>query len=86
MADGAVLRYPEPGMPHPVGEGAQARKLAQAQQVAGAVPVIAFVHSYGPLADVVRRRDIAAATRLPVWINRYGYLSDEKIAALGSMR
>ena len=86
VADGAMLRYPEPGMTHPVGEGAQARKLAQAQQVAGAVPVIAFVHSYGPLADVVRRRDVAAAAGLPVWINRYGYLSDEKIAALGSMR
>jgi len=85
MADGTVLRYPEPGMPHPVGEGAQARKLAQAQAMAGAVPVIAFVHSYGPLGDVVRRRDIAAATGLPVWINRYGYLSDEKIGALGSM-
>ena len=58
-------------------------KLARAQEAAGAVPVIAFVHSYGPLADVVRRRDIAADTGLPVWINRYGYLSDEKIGALG---
>jgi hypothetical protein len=84
IADGATLRYPEPGMPHPVGERAQAHKLAQAQELAGAVPVVAFVHSYGPLTDVVRRRDIAAAAALPVWINRYGYLSDEKIAALGS--
>jgi hypothetical protein len=82
VPDGNALRYPEPATPHPAGERAQADKLTQARASAGPVPAIAFVHSYGPLADVVRRRDIAAASGLPVWINRYGYLSDEKIAAL----
>ena len=76
------MRYPEPATPHPVGSGAQADKLATAARLAGDVPAIAFVHSYGPVDDVVRRRDIAAASGLPVWINRYGYLSDEKIAEL----
>jgi len=84
IADGATLRYPEPGTPHPVGARAQAHKLLRAQELAGDVPVIAFVHSYGPVEDVVHRRDIAAAAGMPVWINRYGYLSDEKIGALGS--
>ncbi len=84
VAGGNLLRYPEPGTPHPVGARAQAAKLAFASRLAGPVPAIAFVHSYGPIEDVVRRRDIAAASGLPVWINRYGYLSDEKIAALAA--
>ena len=82
IADGKTLRYPEPGTPHPVGERAQADKLARARDLSCAVPAIAFVHSYGPVDDVVRRRDIAAAAGMPVWINRYGYLSDRKIDAL----
>jgi hypothetical protein len=82
VVDGATLRYPEPHMPHPVGAQAQANKLATAREITGTIPVVAFVHSYGPVDDVVRRRDIAAASGLPVWINRYGYLSDEKIEAL----
>jgi hypothetical protein len=84
IVDGATLRYPEPGTAHPAGAKAQAAKLADARALAGTVPAVAFVHSYGPVADVVRRRDIAAASGLPVWINRYGYLSDEKIAELAA--
>ena len=84
IADGNTLRYPEPDVPHPVGQRAQSAKLATAREIAGAVPVIAFVHSYGPIADVVHRRDIARASGLPAWINRYGYLSDEKIKALAT--
>ena len=82
IVDGNTLRYPEPEVPHPVGTRAQAQKLATARELAGAVPTIAFVHSYGPVDDVVRRRDVAAASGMPVWINRYGYLSNEKISAL----
>jgi hypothetical protein len=82
VLDGDVLRYPEPHVPHPVGTAAQARKLAQARAMAGAVATIAFAHAYGPVADVVRRSEIAAASGLPVWINRYGYLSDAKLSAL----
>ena len=40
------------------------------------------MHSYGPAADVMQRFAIAAATGLPLWINRYGYLSDAKLANL----
>ena len=82
IVDGNTLRYPAPEVPHPVGTRAQAQKLATARELAGAVPTIAFVHSYGPVDDVVRRRDVAAASGMPVWINRYGYLSNEKISAL----
>jgi hypothetical protein len=84
LDDGSALRYPEPDVPHPAGHLAQPAKLATARTIAGSVAVVAFVHSYGPVADVVRRRDIARASGLPVWINRYGYLSDAKIRALAA--
>ena len=81
-ADGAVLRYPEPHEAHPVGTRAQREKLLEAVRLANGVPVRAFVHSYGPAADVMHRFAIAKATGLPVWINRYGYLSDAKLGNL----
>lgn len=82
LVDGAALRYPAPEEPHPVSARAQAAKLAQARREAGAVPAIAFVHSYGPLDDVVARFRVADGG--PRWINRYGYLSDAKLAALAA--
>jgi hypothetical protein len=83
-ADGASLRYPEPHQPHPVGARAQVAKLVAASERAAPVPVIAFVHSYGPLPDVVARYELARGTGLPLWINRYGYLSDAKLAAFAA--
>jgi hypothetical protein len=72
--------YPEPDQPHPIGEQPQARKIAQAQADAGAMPVYALAHGYGPAADFRNRLRIAwNASRHGVWINRYGYLSDEKM-------
>lgn len=84
--DGATLRYPEPHVAHPAGAVAQREKLDVAAGAAGRVPVTAFVHSYGPLADVVARYRIAARAGVPVWINRYGYLADAKVAALAAAR
>jgi len=84
--DGATLRYPEPHVAHPAGAAAQREKLDVAATVAGDVPVTAFVHGYGPLADVVARYRIAALAGVPVWINRYGYLSDAKIGAIAAAR
>jgi hypothetical protein len=85
-ADGAALRYPEPHQAHPIGARAQSAKLLAAQQAAAGVPVRAFTHAYGPLSDVMARFGIAASTGLPLWINRYGYLSDAKIDALARRR
>lgn len=88
--DGATLHYPPPDVAHPVGAAAQARKIAQARSDAAPLPVIAFAHSYGPAADVLARLRVAAQanhvdgnTRL--WINRYGYLSDDKLAQLAEL-
>jgi len=79
------FRYPEPRDKHPVGDGAQRRKLASAREAAGSVPVIAFAHSYGPCEDVTRRVALARENG-PAWINRYGYLSDEKLRMLSAQR
>jgi hypothetical protein len=83
---GSTLRYPEPHEPHPVGARAQRDKLACARSIAAPVPTIAFAHTYGPLQDVVARYEIAASSGQPVWLNRYGYLSDAKLAAIASGR
>lgn len=84
--DPARLRYPEPEEPHPVGAGAQARKIAAARAAAGATPVFAFAHGYGPVEDVAARFRIAwDASGGRVFVNRYGYLSDAKLDAIGAI-
>jgi hypothetical protein len=78
----ADLRYPEPDEPHPVSADAQARKIASAR--AAAPRIHAAAHAYGPLDDVVARARVAwEASGRRLWINRYGYLSDAKLRALG---
>lgn len=78
-----ALAYPKPDEPHPAGDAAMARKIATARQAAGAAEVTAFAHAYGPTEDVARRARIAfEASGGRRWVNRYGYLSDDKLAAL----
>jgi len=81
----ADFRYPEPNEPHPVGIEAQLRKIREAQRAAGATPVFAFIHGYGPVSDFNQRLAAGrAASPHGVWVNRYGYLRNEKITLLGS--
>jgi hypothetical protein len=78
--------YPEPDQPHPVGAAAQARKIAQMRAAAGATPVFALAHGYGPRDDFARRATVAwQASGQRLWVNRYGYLSDAKLAVLGTL-
>jgi hypothetical protein len=65
---------------------AQVRKIAQSRREAGQLPVFSLVHGYGP-ADDFRRRLTAAwqASSAGVWVNRYGYLSDEKLQIIGTV-
>lgn len=82
----AEWRYPEPDEPHPVGLEAQARKIRAAQAAAGATPVYALAHSYGPVEDFRRRLTAAwQASNGGVWVNRYGYLSDAKLDVIGEV-
>ncbi len=80
------FRYPTPEEPHPVGEAAQHRKIAQAQREAGSTPVCTLAHAYGPTRDFRSRlRTARSASRHGFWINRYGHLSDEKLRVVGEV-
>ena len=80
-------RYPEPDEPHPVSDSAQRRKIAQATAAVGRRSVVyPLVHGYGPATDFHRRLKIVAdSPAAGVWINRYGYLSDSKLASVGQL-
>ncbi|MCB9946067.1 MAG: hypothetical protein H6851_20905 [Geminicoccaceae bacterium] len=79
-----VLRYPEPEEVHPVGRLAQIRKIEAA--IATGAPVMPAAHSYGPVDDAAMRIEtVWKAGGKAVWVNRYGYLGDAKLDALGSM-
>ena len=63
------------------------RKIAQVRAAAGPeMAITPLVHGYGPVNDVVRRfRLVAESGADGVWINRYGYLGDDKIEAIGAV-
>ncbi|WP_181183598.1 MULTISPECIES: hypothetical protein [unclassified Mesorhizobium] len=79
------IRYPEPDEAHWTGGPyAIERKLAEALRQSKR-PIIALAHGYGPVSDV-RERVVAAYRGCDrVWVNRYGYLSDEKLGVLGEL-
>lgn len=82
----ADYTYPGPDTPHRAGRHAQSRKIQAAQQAAGKTPVYSLAHGYGPLADFRERLEVAyRASGQRVWVNRYGYLTEEKIDAIGSI-
>ena len=76
--------YPHPDQPHPVPDPPQRRKMAAVREMMGdQAALVPLVHGYGPLQDVRRRLQLVVeSTADGVWINRYGYLSDEKIEAI----
>lgn len=77
-------RYPAPHEPHPIGVNPQLRKIQQAQAAAGRMPIQVLAHGYGPVDDFRQRIKTAVqASGHGVWVNRYGYLSDEKLDAIG---
>jgi hypothetical protein len=79
-------KYPGPETPHPVGARAQARKIRQAQREAVGTPVITLAHGYGPLEDFRARLDVAwNASGKRMGINRYAYLSDEKLKVIAEV-
>lgn len=75
---------PRPDEPHPITMAALTRKLDQAVALAGAgAPCQAYLHSYRPAAEFVRVLAAAAESAAQgCWIQRYGYLSDEKLDIL----
>ena len=77
--------YPAPDEPHPIPDEAQRRRIEQVcSEVNGRTLVTPLMHGYGPLADFSRRFKVVAGSPVDgVWINRYGYLSDEKLDTVG---
>ncbi|CAN7651700.1 hypothetical protein LJR090_001422 [Bosea sp. LjRoot90] len=81
-----ALRYPEPHEPHPADDAALRRtvEIGGGQIQRSRLSVIA--HGYGPPDDVERRfRAVLGTPCRNLHLNRYGYLSDEKIARLGAI-
>jgi hypothetical protein len=80
------VRYPEPDEPHMAGIQAQARKILETRKLAGDTPIHAFSHAYGPMDDYRARMKVAwEASGHRMVVNRYGYLSDEKLDVLGEI-
>lgn len=79
--------YPEPHEPHPIPDEPQRRKIEQVcAEVNGHALVTPLMHGYGPHDDFIRRFKVVADSPADgVWINRYGYLSDEKLDAVGKI-
>ncbi|WP_332696120.1 hypothetical protein [Bosea sp. (in: a-proteobacteria)] len=78
------LRYPEPDEPHPAGDDELRRAVESAAGELRQSRFSTIVHGYGPLDDVERRfRAVLESPCRHLHLNRYGYLSDEKIARLG---
>ena len=79
--------YPAPDEPHPIPDQPQRKKLEDViTAVAGKAAVTPLVHGYGPPSDFRRRLQIVADSAADgVWINRYGYLGEEKLQAIAEV-
>lgn len=79
--------YPLPDEPHPIPNRPQERRIKQAlSEVGGKADTTFLMHGYGPPDDFARRFKLVADSEADgVWINRYGYLSDEKLDMVGDI-
>ena len=80
-------RYPQPHEPHPIPIDTQTAKLQQVRDRLShnSTLLVPLVHGYGPTDDFAKRFSTIAESNVDgIWINRYGYLSDEKLAAIGA--
>ena len=82
----ASVRYPKPDEPHAATDGMIESKLGSAAAGIDGARMWGITHAYGPIDDVVRRfRAVQRATGGYVHVNRYGYLSEEKIAGISGL-
>lgn len=84
--DPDAIRYPEPDDPHPApSAGLTARMRAARAALPQGTRMCGITHAYGPLDDVMRRfAAVAAGTDGAVHVNRYAYLTDDKLGAIGT--
>jgi hypothetical protein len=78
---------PRPDEPHSITAEALTRKMNQAVALAGTgAPCYASVHAYRPANELVQHLEAVLASNAPgCWIQRYGYLSDEKLDLVGKI-
>ena len=76
--------YPGPNDAHMPTARVQHEKINLAINEAAPTPIAALIHAYGPTDDFRRRFRLAYnASDNYAWINRYCYLSDAKLQAIG---
>lgn len=74
--------YPDPDVPHQISDA----RIKSAYAEIGVSDAIGIAHSYGPVADVAQRfQALLGATGHNIEINRYEYLSDEKLDVLSQI-
>ena len=78
--------YPEPNENHPVSTQDLSDKQAIVERESPNAPVWPIAHSYGPTEDFAKRAEaVYSVSKERLWVNRYAYLSDEKLDALGEL-
>ena len=81
------IRYPEPDEAHPCDDADIVAKMqAASAEIPSEVRRCGITHASGPLDDVMRRfAAVADGANGAIHINRFGYMSDEKLAACGAL-
>ena len=81
-----ALRYPDPDENHPADSAAIAAKMENARSAVGGAEFWGITHAYGPDPDMIRRfRAVAGASGGRVYLNRYGYLNENKLRMVGEL-
>ena len=81
-----AFKYPSPHDNHMVSHTALSEKQKLVEAECTSTPVWPLTHAYGPIEDMVARaRAVFSVSKKRLWINRYAYLTDEKLSALGAM-
>ncbi len=81
----ADIAYPAPNEPHPASDADIAARLIVARDAVRHSEFWALAHGYGPHDDVARRLRAVLSVCGRVQMNRYGYLTDAKLATIGSI-
>ena len=85
-ANSDEFEYPQPNENHPVDLDSFTRRQTQVESWAGDTPVWPIAHAYGPVDDFQKRAaSVLAVSKNRLWINRYAYMSDEKLEALAQV-
>ncbi|MCZ6674446.1 MAG: hypothetical protein O7C75_16070 [Verrucomicrobia bacterium] len=80
------FHYPEPTERHPVDLESLTRRQQEVESYVQDTPIWPIAHSYGPVEDFKQRAAaVLSVSKNRLWINRYAYLNDKKLDALGEL-